>query len=90
MFSFPSNQDEKAVINHNYFWSNGLRVIYVKPIHFVDTSDLPSDPHNQVELGNTSHHRNQIRPMIIGLTTNDSSLIRGFEEHFNSIFENKK
>jgi cyclopropane fatty-acyl-phospholipid synthase-like methyltransferase len=59
-------------ITNAYFFSNGNRVIYAKPLHYVNSPKVGDDLKVQT-------------PHLVGLTSTDSATIHAFREHFREI-----
>jgi hypothetical protein len=87
MKRFSSNladAEKYAIIKHAYFWSNGKRVIYVTPLHYVDDKKAP-----------TKEKRHKIRkiriePQLYGFTTKNPSAVRGYENFFDLLMKQKE
>jgi cyclopropane fatty-acyl-phospholipid synthase-like methyltransferase len=67
------SEDDKRywTIVNSYFFSNGRRIIYAKPLHFV----------------NTAHSDNvrTLTPHLVGFTTNNATTVQAFHDHFKEI-----
>ncbi len=59
-------------IKSAYFFSNGRRVIYAKPLHYVSAPESGEDLREQT-------------PHLVGFTTTDSVTIDAFQEHFSEL-----
>lgn len=64
--------DERfGLLKRAYFFSNGRRVIYAIPLHYVE---VPDEGRHQ-----------EVTPELVGFTTNAVSIVKAFERHFTDV-----
>lgn len=71
-YVFTPRDHRASTIEHAYFWSNGVRIIYAMPLHFVDSIQVGREPE-------------VIIPHIVGFTTTDYEIVRAYAQHFGDL-----
>jgi hypothetical protein len=71
-FVFTPRDERAQILKRAYFFSNGIRVIYAMPLHFVDT----------IEVGEDAE---RVFPHIVGFTTTDYELVQAYRQHFDEL-----
>ena len=72
-----STTDERMGWLNAYYLSNGRRVVYAVPLHFVSKEE------------DTKGRFARFQPSLIGFTTTDPGVVSAFESHFERLFRHK-